>query len=82
MPDDRRPYAGSVERIEAPAIVGATTLALRSTIDGFADPEYFYAAIIDNSVYVSVQARVVPDFEAQPLLPGLLVEAVSVIKGR
>jgi hypothetical protein len=82
VPDDHRPYSGTAERIAAPAIDGATTYALKTTIDGFGDPEYFYAAILDNRAYVNVNARLAPDFEAQPLLPDLLVKAVAAIRGQ
>jgi hypothetical protein len=78
--DDNHPGSGSAERIAAPDIDGATTFALRITVDGFPDPEYFYAAIIDDRVFVDVQARLAPDFQAQPLLPDLLVKAVAAIR--
>lgn len=81
VPDDERPRTGTAERIAVPAIEGATTVGLKITADGFGDPEYYYAAIIDNRVYVNVSARVAPDFEAQPLVPDLLVKAVAAIRG-
>ncbi|RAV07222.1 hypothetical protein DQP55_22485 [Mycolicibacterium sp. GF69] len=80
VPDDNNPRRGSAERIDAPDIDGAATFALKITTDGYADPEYFYAAIFDD-VYVHVDARLAPDFAAQPLLPDLLVKAVSSVRG-
>jgi Domain of unknown function (DUF5642) len=81
VPDDDYPRTGTVERIAAPSIDRATTLALKITTDGFPDPEYSYVAILDNRVFVDVQARLAPDFKAQPLLPDLLVNAVAAIRG-
>jgi hypothetical protein len=82
VPDDNYPTTGTVERIVAPTIDGATTFGLKIAVDGFPDPEYFYAAILDNRVYVNVNARLAPDFQAQPLLPDLLVKAVAAIRGQ
>ncbi|OBG19814.1 hypothetical protein A5765_01815 [Mycolicibacterium celeriflavum] len=81
VPDDDQPRSGTAERIAAPDIDGATTYALELTTDGFGDPEYYYAAILDDRVYVDVQARLAPEFDAEPVLAGLLREAVSVIRG-
>jgi hypothetical protein len=82
VPDDRRPTTGTVERITAPTIDGATTLALKITVDGFPDPEYSYVAIVEDRLFVDVQARLAPDYAAEPLLPDLLVKAVSAIRGQ
>lgn len=82
VPDDNRSFSGTAERIAAPDIDGATTLALKVTMDGFPDPQYFYAAILDDRVFIDVQARLAPDYAAQPLLPDLLVKAVTAIRGR
>jgi hypothetical protein len=81
VPDDDYPRTGTAERIPPPTIDGASTFALKITTDGFPDPEYFYAAILDDHVYVDVEARLAPDFETQPLLPDLLVKAVAAIRG-
>ncbi|ODQ90074.1 hypothetical protein BHQ18_11535 [Mycolicibacterium flavescens] len=80
VPDDDHPTSGTAERIEAPAIDGATTYALKITADGYSDPEYFYTAIVDGRVYVSAEARLAPDYPAQPLMPDLLVKAVAAIR--
>lgn len=73
---------GTAERITAPIIDGAVTEALQIQIDGYPDVEYYYAAIVDNRLYVSVAARLNPSFDAQPLLPDLLVKAVAAVRGR
>jgi hypothetical protein len=80
--DDRRATTGTAERIAAPVVEGAATYALKITVDGFPDPEYFYAAILDDRVFVDVQARLAPDYAAEPLLPDLLVKAVTAIRGQ
>lgn len=80
VPDDDNPRTGTAERIDAPVIDGATTFALKITTDGYTDPEYFYAAIFDD-VYIHVDAQLAPNFAAQPLLPDLLVKAVSSVRG-
>ncbi|MDT5107464.1 MAG: hypothetical protein QOI25_4977 [Mycobacterium sp.] len=73
---------GTAERITAPAIDGAVTEALKIQADGYPDVEYYYAAILDDRLYVNVAARVDPSFAAQPLLPDLLVKAVAAVRGR
>jgi hypothetical protein len=73
---------GTAERITAPIIDGAVTEALQIQIDGYPDAEYYYAAIVDNRLYVNVAARLNPSFDAQPLLPDLLVKAVAAVRGR
>ena len=73
---------GTAERITAPIIDGAVTEALKIQIDGYPDVEYYYAAIVDNRLYVNVAARLNPSFDAQPLLPDLLVRAVAAVRGR
>jgi hypothetical protein len=81
VPDDEQPRSGTAQRLTAPAIDGATTLALKVTTNGFLDPEYFYTAIVDDRLYVDVHARLAPEFEAQPVLSGLLVKAVAAVRG-
>lgn len=76
------PMKGAVERLEAPAIDGATTIALRYDVEGFPNVEYSYAAIVDGRVYVDVQARLAPEFPAEPVLSALLVRAVAAVAGR
>jgi hypothetical protein len=75
------PMKGTVSRLEAPAIDGATTIALRYDVEGFPNLEYSYAAILDGRVYVDVQARLAPDFKAEPVLSALLVKAVAAVRG-
>ncbi len=79
--DETHPTSGTVERIAAPEIDGATTLALKITVDGFPDPDYAYTAIVDDRLYVDVQARLAPDYPAQPMLSDLLVQAVDAVRG-
>jgi Domain of unknown function (DUF5642) len=71
--------SGTANRIAAPKIAGVTTVAF--TVQ-YTPPEYYYIAILDNHVYVHVDARVSPSFHAQPFLPDLLVKAVAAIRGR
>jgi hypothetical protein len=73
---------GTAERITAPVIDGAIIEALKIQIDGYPDVQYYYAAILDNRIYVNVAARLNPSFDAQPLLPDLLVKAVAAVRGR
>ncbi|MDT5019104.1 MAG: hypothetical protein QOD39_5264 [Mycobacterium sp.] len=82
VPDERRPFSGTVERIDAPTIDGATTLAFKCTVDGVPDTEYSYAAILGGRVLVKVDARLAQDFQAQPLLPALVVKAVAAIRSK
>lgn len=81
VPDAPVPYRGTVERIGAPTIDGAQTYALKITVDGFPDPEYFYAAIVDDRLFFDINARVAPDFPAQQELSELLVRAVEAVTG-
>jgi hypothetical protein len=73
---------GTAERIPAPHIPGATTIAFKVQYDPAVPPEYYYIAILDSHVYVHVDARVAPSFQAQPFLPDLLVKAVTTIRGQ
>jgi hypothetical protein len=76
------PTSGTVERIAAPEIDGATTVALKVEVNGFPDDDYYYSAILEDRVFVNVQARVDPSFQAQPILPDMLVDAVAAIRGK
>lgn len=76
------PTSGTVERIPAPTIEGATTIALKIQVNGFPDVEYSYGAILDGSAYVDVQARLAPNSQAATLLPDLLVKAVAAVRGQ
>jgi hypothetical protein len=75
------PMKGNVDLLKAPQIDGATTVALRYDVEGFPEVEYSYAAILDGRVYVDVQARLAPDFQAEPVLSALLVKAVAAVRG-
>jgi hypothetical protein len=78
--DDRYRRKGSVERIGAPSIDGATTFALKISVDGSLDPEYSYVAILGGDAYVDVQARVAPEWTAaETELSDLLVKAAAAI---
>jgi hypothetical protein len=70
---------GAASRIAAPIIAGVTTVAFKVH---YSPPEYYYIAILDDHVYVHVDARVSPSFHVQPFLPALLVKAVAAIRGR
>jgi hypothetical protein len=80
--DDAVRTRGTAERISAPAVDGAITEALKIQIDDSPDVEYYYTAILDDRLYVNVAARLNPSFDAQPLLPDLLVKAVAAVRGR
>jgi Domain of unknown function (DUF5642) len=82
VPDDEQPRSGTAQRLTAPEIDGATTLALKVTTQGFSDPEYFYTAVVDDRLYVDVHARLAPDFQPEPLLPDLLTKAVAAVRGQ
>jgi hypothetical protein len=77
---DAVPTSGTVERIPAPTVAGATTIALKVEVDGFPNTEYSYAAILDGRNYVDVQARLAPGFHAGTLLPDVLVKAVNAVR--
>jgi Domain of unknown function (DUF5642) len=74
------PTSGTVERISAPTVEGATTIALKVQVNGFPNVEYSYAAILDGRDYVDVQARLAPEIEAGTVLPGLFVKAVNAVR--
>jgi hypothetical protein len=80
--DDAVRTFGAGERIAAPAIDGATTEALKIQFDGATAVQYSYSAILDDRLYVNVAARLDPNFDAQPLLPDLLVQAVAAVRRR
>jgi uncharacterized protein DUF5642 len=77
---DENSVNGAVDRLIAPAVDGATTIALRYDVGGSPETEYSYAAIVDGRVYVDVQARLAPDFPAEPVLSELLVKAVAAVR--
>jgi hypothetical protein len=80
--DDAVLTNGTAERLAAPNIDGAATTAVRVRTDLFEYIEYFYVAILDGRTFVQVQARVHPDFQAEPLLPDLLTKAVTDLRGQ
>lgn len=76
------PLNGSVERLTAPVIDGAVTNAVRFDVTGYPNVEYAYTAILDGRVYVDVQARLAPEFQAEPVLTELLLKAVAAVRGQ
>lgn len=78
--DDDRPSKGTVERLSAPVIAGATTIALKAQVDGWPIVLYSYAAILDEGGYVDVQTRSSPDFAPEPALPSLLAASVAAVR--
>jgi hypothetical protein len=76
------PTQGTFERIEAPAIDGATVIALKVTYEPTQNVDYAYAAIVDGHAFVLVQGRLGPDYPAQTLLSDLLVKAVATLRGQ
>jgi len=87
---DRMTYAipelqnqtGTVERIPAPDIDGATTIALKILVNQYQYVGYYYAAIIGDDTFIRVEGRFDPSFPAQPILPDMLVKAVAAIRGQ
>ena len=78
---------GIATRLTAPHLEDATTYALRLDFDvtnpaSTVEPtvEFFYNAIVGNSAYVCVWARVPADFVAEPMLIDLLTRAVTAIR--
>jgi hypothetical protein len=76
-----RPLRGTIDRLQAPAIDGAVTIALRNVVEGYPEVEYSYAAIVDGELYVDVDARLAADFPAETVLGDLLVKAVAAVRG-
>ena len=76
------PLRGIAERLQAPVIEGAVTVALRNVVDGDPNVEYRYSAIVDGDLYVDVDARLAPDFPAEVVLADLLEQAVMAVRGR
>ena len=62
--DDAVLTYGTVERLPAPNIDGATTSAIKVTTEGWEYVEYYYIAILDGGVFTQAMARVYPDFRA------------------
>ncbi|HEV7422991.1 MAG TPA: hypothetical protein VGO30_24630 [Mycobacterium sp.] len=73
---------GTVARIPAPDIEGATTIALQIQVNQYQYVGYHYAAIIGDDAFIRVEGRFDPSFQAQPMLPDMLVKAVAAIRGQ
>jgi hypothetical protein len=74
--------SGTVERIGAPDIDGATTTALKIQIDGADKVDYYHIAFLGDRVSVDLRARVDPNFQAEPFLSDLFGKAVAAVRGR
>ena len=78
--DTRDRPAVAVERVAAPQIHDATTVALKSTAKGYSYCDYSYLAVLDEGVLVHVNARLRPDVQADPMLSALLGKAVAAVR--
>ncbi|WP_230987130.1 DUF5642 family protein [Mycolicibacter heraklionensis] len=74
---------GTVERIAAPAIAGATTTGVKlSVADPEEDPDYLYTAALDQRTSVVVMGSADAQLDPQRLMSDLLVKAVSAVRGQ
>lgn len=75
---------GTVDRLVPPTIDRATTFAFRTqyTYDyGLSGTSYFYSAILDENIYITVRGQLDSDAESERALPELLVNAVAAVRG-
>ncbi len=74
---------GTVERIPAPAIAGATTTGVRlSVADPQEDPDYLYTAALDDRTSIVVMGSADAQLDPQRLMSDLLVKAVAAVRGQ
>lgn len=74
---------GTVERIPAPDIAGATTTGARLTVaDPQEDPDYLYTAALDDRTSIVVMGSADTALDPQRLMADLLVKAVSAVRGQ
>ena len=74
---------GTVERIPAPDIAGATTTGARLTVaDPQEDPDYLYTAALDDRTSIVVMGSADTALDPQRLMGDLLVKAVSAVRGQ
>ncbi|MCC9181831.1 DUF5642 family protein [Mycolicibacterium mageritense] len=73
---------GTVDRLPAPKIDGATTAAVRVEQDGAPEvADYVYYAIDGDQTFVSVHARVDVSSGSQEMYADLLVKSVAAVRG-
>lgn len=74
---------GTVERIAAPDIAGATTTGARLRAgDPTEDPDYLYTAALDEQTSIVVMGSADEQLDPQRLMSDLLVKAVSAVRGQ
>ncbi|MGB3476065.1 MAG: DUF5642 family protein [Mycobacterium sp.] len=74
---------GTVERIPAPAIAGATTTGVKlSVANPEEDPDYLYTAALDERTSVVVMGSADEQLDPQRLMSDLLVKAVAAVRGQ
>lgn len=74
---------GTVERIPAPGIAGATTTGAKLTVeDPQEDPDYLYTAALDDRTSVVVMGSADAALDPQRLMSDLLVKAVAAVRGQ
>lgn len=74
---------GTVERIPAPAIAGATTTGVKlSVADPEEDPDYLYTAALDDRTSIVVMGSAGDQLDPQRLMSDLLVKAVDAVRGQ
>jgi Domain of unknown function (DUF5642) len=75
-------HTATIERIEAPAIDGASVITLKVTYQEARTVDYSYAAVVDGHAFVLVQGRLNPAYPAQHVLSDLLAKAVAILRGQ
>lgn len=74
---------GTVERIAAPAIAGATTTGVKLTVaDPEDDPDYLYTAALDDRTSIVVMGSADEQLDPQRLMSDLLVKAAAAVRGQ
>lgn len=74
---------GTVERIPAPGVAGATTTGVKLTVDDpEADSDYLYTAALDDRTSIVVMGSADTQLDPQRLMSDLLVKAVSAVRGQ
>jgi len=74
---------GTVERIPAPAIAGASTTGVKlSVADPAEDPDYLFTAALDERTSVVVMGSADAQLDPQRVMSDLLVKAVAAVRGQ
>lgn len=74
---------GTVDRIAAPGIAGATTTGVKLAVDDpQEDPDYLYTAALDDRTSIIVMGSADAQLDPQRLMSDLLVKAVAAVRGQ